>query len=145
MSESVKAVGEGEAHGVINGTSGVEHDKAEHVLQEGGEEDESDEYDDEEADYEEEKQIVGDEDDEEDEDYEEGDDDDHEGDDAGKPSMTHLLLGNPNAPVDGDDFDDEEEDDEEEDYEPEPAVPTKKRSREELGEDDAQDSKKVKA
>lgn len=51
MSESVRAVGEDEPQGVINGTTGVEHDDAEHDLQKGDDEDEDDEYD-EEADYE---------------------------------------------------------------------------------------------
>jgi hypothetical protein len=146
MSESVRAVGEDEPQGVINGATGADHDEAERDLQQGAGDEESDEYDEEEAEYEEEKQIVGDDDDDEDEDYEEGDEEDNEGGEvAGKSSMTHLLIGNPNAP-DGDDFEDEDEDeDDDEYYQPEAPVATKKRSREELGEDDAQDSKKVKA
>ena len=52
MSESGRAVGEDEPQGVINGTTGTEHDEAEHDLQQGAADEESDEYDDEEANYE---------------------------------------------------------------------------------------------
>ncbi|KAF8167324.1 hypothetical protein B0H34DRAFT_669801 [Crassisporium funariophilum] len=149
MSErkSVTDVAEEEPQGVINGSIGKEPGVTTTVDAEGEEGEESDEYDDEEADYEEEKQIVGDEDDDED------DEEDDEDDGGDKNGLTHLLLGNPNEPVDGDDIDDEEDEadadeDEDEDYPiPEaPATINKKRSIDEVAdEEDAQESKKVKA
>jgi len=118
----------------------------------GGEEEESDDYDEEEADYEEERQIAGDEDDDEAEEEEEGE---GEEDNQGKDTLTHLLLGNPSAPVEGDDVDDDEDvededEDEDEEYVEEDVfmAPTtaKKRSIDEVvDEDDSQGSKKVKA
>jgi hypothetical protein len=130
---------------LLNGTLGKEPGAIDTFE---GEEEESDDYDEEEeADYEEERQIVGDEDDEEQEEEEEG-----EEDNQGKDTLTHLLLGNPNAPVEVDDVDDEEDEaeDEDDEYAEEGAytVPasSKKRSIDEVtDEDDSQGSKKVKA
>jgi len=134
--------------GVLNGTLGKETGVTTTVDVEGGEEEEeSDDYDeDEEADYEEERQVVGDEDDDEEEEEEEG-----EANHQGTNTLTHLLIGNPNAPVDGDDIDDEEdEEDEDEEYaedQDEVAPPSsKKRGIDEVAdEDDSQGAKKVKA
>jgi len=130
--------------GVLNG--GLEKQPVTHVE---GEEEESDDYDEEEeADYEEDRQIVGDEDDDqEQEEEEEGEEN------QGKDTLTHLLLGNPNAPVEGDEIDDEEDEEEEEDddeyiEEAGDVAPTggKKRSIDEVAdEDDSQGSKKAKA
>lgn len=133
---------------ILNGNGTETHDDVASVDLEGEneEEEESDEYDeDEEADYEEDRQIAGDEDDEEEEEEEE------EGDE-GQNALTHLLLGKPEVPVAGGDLgneDDDEEDDEDDEYVEEPALdksPSKKRSFDEVAEDeDSQGGKKIKA
>jgi len=131
-----------------NGSAAGKHDNIPNVDVGGEDEEESDDYEEDEGDYEEDRQIVGDEDDE--EEGEEGDDDYEDGDSERKDTLTHLLLGNGNAPVAGDD---DKEDDEDEDEDDEYVVEndsaktaTKKRSFDEVAdEDDAQGAKKIKA
>ncbi|KAF9567746.1 hypothetical protein CPC08DRAFT_719086 [Agrocybe pediades] len=158
MASEVTQRGEKAEHpeGVLNGTVGQHKGEVETVEVEGdGEGEESDDYEEEgegDVDYDEEKQVVGDEDDEDDE----GEDDDGEGegeddveeDNGQQNGLTHLLLGNPNAPVSGDDIGDEEdEEDDDDEYTEEPVAPSaKKRGIDEVADDeDGQGAKKVKA
>jgi len=138
--------------GVTNG--GLER-RVEDTEFEDNEGEESDEY--EEIDDEEERQVAGDEDEDEDEGEEV---------DKGTNTLTHLLLGNTNGATvenkaeyedadedadDGDDDDDDDDDDEyvedgEGDYAAPPIPLNKKRSIDEVvDEEDSQGSKKIKA
>ncbi|CAA7264854.1 unnamed protein product [Cyclocybe aegerita] len=170
--------------GVVNGAVGKAPEKAIPVDVEGDEGAlNGGEERGEEVDFEEERQIVGDEDEDEDDEYEveeeeegggtyepEGEEEEEEVQDhRGTNTLTHLLLGNPNAPADDDDVDDVDDEDDEvdenddedddDDYVDNPAPPavveapepiSRKRSIQEVVEDDADDaepqgSKKVKA
>ncbi|KAF8808157.1 hypothetical protein BYT27DRAFT_7190275 [Phlegmacium glaucopus] len=151
MSEAAELNQDGQ-ESVTNGSLEKRIGDAEPAEVEGDEGEESDNY--EEIDDEEERQIVGDEDDEED-----------EGEEVEKQepnTLTHLLLANTNGATaeneaeyeeeydeeidEGDDDDDDEYVEEDEDYAAPPNPLTKKRSIDEVADDEtSQGSKKLKA